>query len=92
MSYWDLAGKGVPVHTTIDLEEAKGNVKKIYNYGSKGLDAVQLAVLKEPVEGFNYLVFYPPSNMTFGFRRWTDAHNFAKLRSLYMRKMNRLLR
>jgi len=90
---WRMAGNPDVVKSTdIDSEEYDGNVKKIYYYGDPSYaETIRLAVLKNPVEGFKFLVHYPPTNVTFGFKNWRDADFFARMRKQHVKAIERLM-
>lgn len=70
---WDLT-KG----KIVNLKDRKLNVKKPYHFGHS--KQVVLLILKDPIDGFEFLVLYEPTGVYFGFNNYRDAETFARLR------------
>lgn len=51
--------------------------KKCYCYYPQH---VYLHVLKKPINGFKFAVWYYPTNTIYGFKTWKEAERFAKMR------------
>lgn len=61
----------------------------IYTYAKYG--EVQLFCLKEPLDGYLFVVSYEPLSWYYGFKTWQDAHNFAKSQGRRVNGLNWML-